>query len=115
MQTIPTLRIRELLAEILELCLTTPTARADIFFNLSPHCDVVTVDYHAGGWQSGASADWTDNFSLRRESTVADLEKLLHRLRASLEGMSAEELAAHVVARKFETTLRAFTPQSIAA
>jgi hypothetical protein len=85
----------EILHELLDISLNTPRDVADVFFTLSAHVNLVTIDIHPGGWKSrsAGSPALSVNASYVGENAQASQERTLSRVKAFLapENIEAEK------------------------
>jgi len=68
------------LQHILNLCIYAKTKGHDVFFNYSPHVNMVTVDIHLNGWKEEAKAYKAFYFSLEDAIKIQITEAYLEGL-----------------------------------
>lgn len=55
--------------------------RDAIFIYISPHCNLLSVDIHLGGWKENKNADETYDIYLDHENSEEKLDNLIKRLK----------------------------------
>lgn len=114
-QTIPSPAARKILAEIIDLAVTTPNETASIFVHYSAHVSAVHVEFYAGGWKESTGPQWRRDIYLDSSDdiTFAALESVLLELQASLDKDSAEKLTTMEkrIRSMVEATIAAFCDQ----
>lgn len=114
-QTIPSPAARKILAEIIDLAVTTPNETASIFVHYSPHVSGVHVEFYAGGWKKSTGPQWRRDIYLDSadDITIAALESVLLELRTRLDQASAEQLTPMEkrIRSMVEATIAAFCDQ----
>lgn len=89
--------VKEKILKIMALCLEiNPPEIEDIgqkktavFFNWSPHCNVLHVYVHLNGWKAGG--DWQFDFSINVQRNPEKLDEIIKTLEEILEGEKTNE------------------------
>lgn len=92
---------RAALHAIIDIALSTPNDVASIFVSTSPHCGVVNVDVHTGGWKRGQPPDL--QLYIAESSEISTAELALERLQSHLSAENLARFSAEKKAARLET------------